>query len=740
MKTALLIVCAAAAALGQQRSSLPLPESGNVTLPLDEYNRLIEMAGKPPKREAKPPIAYAIQRAEIRLEVKGEAVSGTMQLDGEVLATGLTKVPLSTGITVLDAQQRGRALPVLQEVGTHVAILPGPAEFSLMLQVGLPVTVEPGSASFALPVPLAGTVCLTLTVPGDGTNVGLYPGLITDRNSANGRTTIQAILAPGQDAARVTWATRETAPPPTPREVRFLSDVKTLVTVSEAQIGLAALAEITVVQGEPSQFEVALPEGYEVTGVTGASLDSSDTQQGTLVLKVRAGTERSHQFLISMEKALNATKIDVPMPTLKGTQRETGEVLIEGEGTMELTAKEAGGLTRMDVRETNPYLRELARNSMQAAFRYHRQPTETPAVALEWVRFPDSTLLAAVAQEATVTTLVTSEGKSLTEVRLTVRNQAQPFLKLELPAGASILSADVAGEKVKPVQAPDGIRVPLLKPGFHPVDAYPVSFVFLHSGAPFAKKGGAELSLPGMDIPVGLLNWEVFLPEQYKVQDFGGAALPAGLFPTAVSEAEPMTEIINDAKLGSGPSGEVDLANMFPGQMGGHITDQSGTAVPGANVAVRIVATGRDIDATTDGSGRWLVSGVPAGIVRITASAPGFQIYQVQHVPYDPSRPLRYDLVLRIGSTSEQIEIAPAAGLVLNTAQISNLPARNRDQEKKDIAAQSAPSANVMNLQQRVAGVLPIRVDVPHTGASYRFVRPLVLNEETTVTFTYRKK
>jgi hypothetical protein len=44
---------------------------------------------------------------------------------------------------------------------------------------------------------------------------------------------------------------------------------------------------------------------------------------------------------------------------------------------------------------------------------------------------------------------------------------------------------------------------------------------------------------------------------------------------------------------------------------------------------------------------------------------------------------------------------------------------------------------NVGNLQQRVAGVLPVRVDVPRTGNSYRFVRPLVLAEETRLTFSY---
>jgi len=54
----------------------------------------------------------------------------------------------------------------------------------------------------------------------------------------------------------------------------------------------------------------------------------------------------------------------------------------------------------MDFKEMNPYLRSLARFPMQAAFRYHKQPNEKPALALEWTRFPDSSVLAAVAERA----------------------------------------------------------------------------------------------------------------------------------------------------------------------------------------------------------------------------------------------------------------------------------------------------------------------------------------------------
>src|SRR5258708_14427173 len=204
---------------------------------------------------------------------------------------------------------------------------------------------------------------------------------------------------------------------------------------------MATLTDVTVIQGEPSQFEFVVPSGYEVTGATGATLESSEVQNGVLILKVSTPTARSHQFRISMEKPTAGSKGDVPFLNAKGSQRETGEVLVEGEGAIEMTATEHGSLKRMDLREVSPYLRALAHASLQTAFRYHRQPTETPSMVLEWVRFPDSGVLAAVAQQAVITTLVTTEGRSLTEVRLVLTNQAQPFLKVALPAGASHLSA-----------------------------------------------------------------------------------------------------------------------------------------------------------------------------------------------------------------------------------------------------------------------------------------------------------
>jgi Carboxypeptidase regulatory-like domain len=751
-------------AMAGENTSLPLPTTGNVTLTLAEYDRLVELAAKSGKKHDAPPLPYAIKRAEMKLRVANQTVLGTVQLDGEVFSKGATKVPLTSGLTILNARQEGKSLPLEQEGVTSTAILPGAAEFSVALETGMQLAIEAGRASFNLPVPAAGSVRLSLVIPGDHNIVHLNPGLITSRTTEKGQTTLEATLVPGQPAT-ITWATGEIQVPVVKHDVRFLSDVKTLVTVNDEELRIAALADITVVQGDPTQFVVDVPTGYEVTGATGSTVDSSEIENGKLVLRLNSSAPRSHEFLISMERPLNGTRTDAPFLTFQDTQRETGEMLVEGAGPMELTATEGGSLKRMDLKEANPYLRSLSRFPLQAAFRYHRQPTEVPTLALEWTRFPDTSVLAAVAEHAEVTTLVTVEGRTLTEVKLTVKNQAQPFLKVTLPAGATIVSADVAGEKVKPVQGPDGNRVPLLRTGFRPDGPYEVSFVFMHSGTPFAKKGGSELSLPSMDIPISLLEWELFLPEQYKVKDFGGDAIAAYLLPTAIVEdssgiAELENGIANEnaAVDGVQPSPGAVGGPLMVGQMGGYVVDSAGAVVVGAHVTVASLDHRFTRRVITDRSGHWQVQNMPSGNVKIEARAQGFMNSVYSNTPYDAQHPMQYSITMRVSSASETIEVTAEAPLIESTqAQVTNTfssttltnyaairdgsnSRKDSDKKKQQATVQNGASDNVLNLQKRVAGVLPVRVDVPRAGTSYRFARALVLDEETRVTFSYKTK
>lgn len=739
-RTILLLLVFATAAYGQHRDSrsgtiLPLPgSSGTVTLSLAEYDRLTELASRKPTTTEAPPLSFVLSRAAFKLRVEDQSLTGALDIDGSVLEKGSVKVPLTSGITILDAKQANSPLPLLQEGRTHSAILTGPGAFAVNLNIASALTIEAGRASFTVLVPAATSSLLTLDLPGNHANVRIEPGLITNRTTVNGHTIVEACLEPGKPA-RVWWTTREIAAPVAQREVRFLSDIKSVVSVGDSQLRTTALCDVTVIQGEAAEFRMPLPQGFELAEATGSTLDSFEVDAGVLVLKVREPARRNHQFLIAIERTNRDTKVDAPLLAFAGAQRETGELLVEGVGAMELTPTESGGLRRMDVREVGAIARSLARFPLQAAFRYNRRETDTPRLQLEWTLFPDSSVLSAVAERATITTLTNIEGKSLTEVTLRVRNHAQPFVKVDLPAGAQLLSAEVEGERVKPVVGPDGSRVPLLRVGLNSSGAYTVSFVYLSSGGKFAKNGGYEMTLPKLDIPVNVLTWEVSLPDRLEVRQFGGNALAAELFPAAAQTAIVDGLDYSDEKdanawiqIGAG------IDNLTAGQVGGIVVDPNGAVVVNATVTVVNKQTGASQTTQSDGEGHWIVSGVQPGPVTVTVASPGFSNFQ-QEFAIDASRPARLGTTLQPGSVSETVQVT--ADALINGREVQKLEEQVRTRQ---LAQLNAPSANVFSLQRRVAGILPVHVDVPRSGKSYRFVRPLVLEEETKITFQYKSK
>lgn len=707
--------------------------AGTVTLPRTDYDRLLDLANQHPVPPDTPPRSAALTRADIRVRVDRVVARATMSIDGQVLRAGFVKIPLIKRATLLEARLADAPLPLIADGDVHSALLNGPSTFSATLEVGMPLTFAPGRGSFVLPVPPAGSATATLDVPGDQTDVHLSAGLILRRTSANGRTLLDVTLDPGS-ATDVWWSTRDNIPTAVGRDARILADTRTLVTIGEADVRLMTLMNLTVVQGEPSQIEIDIPAGYEVTNVSGATVDRTEPRPDGITLFFTNPAERRHSFLIGLERqsAGGSFTLETGVPSVPRAQRETGEIAVEGLGTLEVSSADLPGLRRVDVREVDPALASAARQSLLTAYRYQRLADVPVVLTLDVKRFPDAAVLAAVAEHATVTTLVTSEGRSLTEIALWVRNRAQPFVKVALPPGASMLWAEVAGAPVKPVEGKDGNRVPLLRPGFRPDGPYMVAFVYLHAGAPFAKKGDMQMTLPRMDLPIDIVQWELFVPEQYRADRFGGNVLDSDL----------ISELTAGSASGTG-SGVYSPAPSAPpiavaaGQIVGRIVDQSGSPLPGVSV-VAAAGTGQPQSAVTDANGTYVLSRVPSGPVTVTGQLAGFANIQ-QSLIFD-QRPRQVDLVMPPGGVTETVTVTAEAPVLTTPGERTYKASDDERAAAMRQRARNEPSANVQNLQRRASGVLPVRIEVPRAGTSHRFVKPLVIDEETVVTFRYKRR
>ena len=234
-----------------------------------------------------------------------------------------------------------------------------------------------------------------------------------------------------------------------------------------------------------------------------------------------------------------------------------------------------------------------------------------------------------------------------------------------------------------------------------------------------------------MDLPVNLVEWELFIPDRYRVDHFEGNAIartwPA---PVAGRSRRPRPEA----------SGTADVDAVFskvgPGQVVGRVTDSSGAPMPGATVTLS--GSGPAQSAVTDSSGRYLLTNVPSGRITVTAQLQGFGTSRNSFV-FD-QRPRQADLVMLVGTLSETVTVTAAAP-VIDTTSSSTVGQTSRADESRPQAASKAaqeaqaPSANVQNLQRPASGVLP--ADGRPARARRTGSRALVIDEETVVSFRY---
>jgi hypothetical protein len=121
------------------------------------------------------------------------------------------------------------------------------------------------------------------------------------------------------------------------------------------------------------------------------------------------------------------------------------------------------------------------------------------------------------------------------------------------------------------------------------------------------------------------------------------------------------------------------------------------------------------------------------GAVKIAISVPGFKKMQYD-LNLQASKPARIGTTMEVASISEVVTVTGANQVAIDGVNIEERVKKNQ------LSLLNTASQNVTNLQRRVAGILPVAVEVPRSGKSYRFVRPLVMEEETRITFQYKSR
>src|SRR5689334_12220778 len=149
----------------------PVDHPRTVTLTLAEYNRLLDLERRAPGLPAIAPVAAIVSSADLKITVDRDSARGTFTLAGQVLHSGVNRVPLVNGATLSDVSSAGRPVPLVTEGQWLQALVAGPGAFTINAEWGAPIAIAPGRASFVIPVPDAGAARATIEVAGDQADV-----------------------------------------------------------------------------------------------------------------------------------------------------------------------------------------------------------------------------------------------------------------------------------------------------------------------------------------------------------------------------------------------------------------------------------------------------------------------------------------------------------------------------------------------------------------------------------------
>jgi hypothetical protein len=115
------------------------------------------------------------------------------------------------------------------------------------------------------------------------------------------------------------------------------------------------------------------------------------------------------------------------------------------------------------------------------------------------------------------------------------------------------------------------------------------------------------------------------------------------------------------------PAWQVPSWGAVYGSVGGIVTDQSGSVIPGAKLTLTNTAQGVPYKATTDPKGSYSFPSVPVGLYDLTAEAPGFEPHHRAGLVVDLNGALHVDLTLVVAGRKEAVTVSEASPVMVET-------------------------------------------------------------------------
>jgi len=524
-----LLVCPAGPLFAQAAGHSP----GWVVISVPDY-RALRVKAYPTEREPEPPpVDATLTRVDYDLRADTDLAAGHATLTVDVLKNGWVRVPIPAGLFVREARLDGKPLSLAppsaggKQAGQLSALLSHPGRSLITLDIALPIASSPKEERLSLPCTFSGVTKVNLEVSQPGVDLTLYGGLFADSADLPNGGGKWTAYGKGVEPMTFTWH-RKIEDHHATLPLRMRGALTQFIGLGEDSTSLAANVSLEITQGAAKEARIELPDKVTINQVQGALVADWEMKPGELRVTFLEPVEQSASFVVTGEATLpREGPMDVPLLRLANTERDIGGIAVDvlGAGEIKTESVITQGLERTDASDLGEPVSNRQSPAL-IAFRVRAGDRKTRrSLHLDVARYAQQAVLLANVEEARYRVLLTRDGKTLVESRYAVRNSQRNFVKVTLPAGATLWSASLSGKPVRPGSAPDGsLLLPLAKTrAGDDTPEFALEFIYLLPGTSWADKGRVKLALPALDLPVSRTGLQVFYPPLFRLSPEPGS-------------------------------------------------------------------------------------------------------------------------------------------------------------------------------------------------------------------------
>jgi Tfp pilus assembly protein PilE len=298
------------------------------------------------------------------------------------------------------------------------------------------------------------------------------------------------------------------------------AEVMNWFSLGDTLVNGRALVRYEIQNAPVNELRLRVPSTFKNVEINGANIRRQDHEDDEWRVELQSKVSGVYTLTVTWEQSRNTkdSELELAGPEVLGVERETGALAIVARPPLHVAEKAASSdVLRIDARELPEWVGR-AEDATVMAYRYLRPKYH---LALATRRYDEAEVLQALVDNARLTTVVADDGQLMTQMSLSVRNNARQYLEIALPSGAQVWSAFVAGRAVRPSLRGGKLVLSLENAG---TDNATVTVELTYVGAERFPRdhGRVDFTSPSLDVPLKNVRWEFYLPSDYLYDRFTG--------------------------------------------------------------------------------------------------------------------------------------------------------------------------------------------------------------------------